>query len=123
MHRSPLVLVLTLVAVTACSNDSPTNPPLFIPDAASPTSQFLQGVLQVTEDDPPRYAIMSEDRGLVYLLCENIVMDEALLGEEVFARGRYSQDGVFIVDDLHRVANKPTDLDIQKIATGTPRRY
>ena len=67
MHRSLLVLALALAAATACS-DSPTYPVLNIGDSgAKPTAQILQGVLVLTEDEIPRYALQTGSDGRVVL--------------------------------------------------------
>lgn len=109
MHRTLVVLALALMTATACS-DSPTYPVLNIGDSGSkPTAQFLQGVLVLTEDDTPRYALRAGGGGLVLLNCESVDVSDAMLGEAVLARGRYDDNGEFIVESLHRMAEKPTD--------------
>jgi len=109
MHRSLLVLALALAAATACS-DSPTYPVLNNGDSgAKPTAQILQGVLVLTEDEIPRYALQTGSDGRVVLNCESVDMNDAMLGEVVLARGRYDENGEFIVESLHRIAEKPTD--------------
>jgi hypothetical protein len=108
MHRSLLVLALALTALTACSD--PTYPVLNIGDSGSkPTAQILQGVLVLTEDDVPRYALQTQTASRVALNCEFIEVNDAMLGEAVLARGRYDENGEFIVESLHRIAEKPTD--------------
>ena len=109
MHRPLLVLVLALTALTACS-DSPTYPVLNIGDSGfKPTAQILQGVLVLTEDDIPRYALQTQNAGLVVLNCESVEVNDAMLGEAVLARGRDDENGEFIVESLHRIGEKPTD--------------
>jgi hypothetical protein len=108
MHRSLLVLALALAALTACGE--PTYPVLNIGASGStPTAQILQGVLVLTDDDIPRYALQTETAGRVVLNTGSIEVSDAMLGEAVLARGRFDENGEFIVESLHRIVDKTTD--------------
>ena len=112
MHRSQLLLSIALVALAACNGEAPTNPPIFVPGPETTASQNLEGVLASTNEDPISYFIRRDDESIVYLIVGDVMLEDGMIGERVWATGKFSPNGEFIVERLQRIGEKPTDGNI-----------
>jgi hypothetical protein len=118
MRRPQLFLCIALSALSACSGDSPTNPPLFIPSAGSPVTQSVTGVLELFADDPAQYAVRMDNGLLVLLISDVATVDASMVGDRVLASGRFISggDGVIsggelVLENLQRIFEIPTDQE------------
>jgi hypothetical protein len=117
MRRSPLFLCLALAALSACSDDVPTSPTGYVPNATSPDVLSISGFLEVPADDASRYVLRLGNDELIPLICDVASIDATMVGDLVLASGRFNPSGEFVVENLQRVTKIPLD-DAEKIATG-----
>ena len=108
MRRSQLLLCLAVFALSACSSDSPASPHgLGIGSPQTPVMQSFTGVLELTADDEPRYAVRLGNDVVVLLIVDNATMDVTMVGDQVLASGRFAANGEFIVERLQRIVKIP----------------
>ena len=108
MRHSPMFLCLALSALTACSGDPPTSPSAWVPGDTTPAPAVmtLSGILEITNDDPVRYALRLDNESLVLLIWDAGAFANSLIGERVVARGTYTAKGDFAADNVRRANGK-----------------
>jgi hypothetical protein len=110
MRRFPTLLFLILCLVAACDDSSPTAAQIILPsDGGAPgpvSSVSLVGILQITDESPVHYVVRLDDDRLVVLIWDAGAFANALVGERVVARGKYTADGSFAVDNLKKASGK-----------------
>ena len=112
MRRFPtiLFLALSLSFVEACGESSPTGAQVILPgEGVTPdpvSSASIEGILQISDDDPVHYVVRLDDDRLVLLIWDAGAFANALVGERVVARGKYREDGSFAVESLKRTNGK-----------------
>ncbi|HEY8175529.1 MAG TPA: hypothetical protein VIF32_07550 [Gemmatimonadaceae bacterium] len=109
MRRSPLFLCLALAALAACSDNFPTSPTSYVPQATSPDVLNISGFLEVPADDASRYVIRLGNGEIIPLICDKASIDATMVGDLVLASGRFNPSGEFVVENLQRVTIIATD--------------